>query len=100
METGHQATVRMGKKGEVGKAGGLYNLESDIGERTDLAAQHPDIIKKLTSLAEKMEAEIGGKPPRARRPAGTVESPKPLYPMIEQPGKTDPTNRSKNRRLP
>jgi arylsulfatase A len=89
-----------GKKGEVGKAGSLYNLEADVGERTDVAAQHPHIIKKLTSLAEKMEAEIGGKTPRARRPAGTVEAPKPLYPMIEQSGKTDPKNHPKNRRLP
>jgi len=64
----------------------LYNLDQDIGEQTDLAAQHPDIVARLTALAQKMEAEIGGKAPSARRPAGHVEHPKPLYPMSE-PGK-------------
>ena len=59
----------------------LYNLDQDIGEQTDLAAQHPDIVARLSALAKKMDAEIGGKAPTARRPAGEVANPKPLYPI-------------------
>jgi hypothetical protein len=41
----------------------------------------------LAALAEKMNAEIGGKSPRARRPAGVVANPKPLYPIDDDPPK-------------
>ncbi|MBE2284726.1 MAG: sulfatase-like hydrolase/transferase [Prosthecobacter sp.] len=58
----------------------LYNLDQEIGERTNLAAQHPDIVAKLTSLAATMTAEIGGNAPKSRRPAGEVENPVTLYP--------------------
>jgi len=37
----------------------LYDLENDISETTDLAALHPDIVKQLQSLAEKMRADLG-----------------------------------------
>lgn len=30
----------------------LYNLDNDIGEEKDLAAQHPDIVKKLASFMD------------------------------------------------
>jgi arylsulfatase A-like enzyme len=63
----------------------LYNLDQDIGERTNLAAQHPDIVAKLTALAEKMNAEIGGNEPKNRRPAGEVENPVTLYPSSDKP---------------
>lgn len=58
----------------------LYNLDAEIGEQTNLAAKHPDIVAKLQVLAEKMSAEIGGEKPTSRRPAGRVENPKTLYP--------------------
>ncbi len=57
----------------------LYNLEEDLGERHDVAAEHPDLVAKLKALAEKMAAEVGGKEPKARRPAGEVAEPKLLY---------------------
>jgi arylsulfatase A len=63
----------------------LYNLDTEIGEQTNLADKHPDIVAKLTSLADKMNAEIGGKEPKARRPAGEVENPVTLYPTSEAP---------------
>ena len=63
-----------------GKAPRLYNLDAEIGEKTNLADKHPDIVAKLQALADKMGAEIGGKEPTARRPAGVVENPKALYP--------------------
>ena len=58
----------------------LYNLDQEIGEQTNLAAKHPDIVAKLQDLAAKKTGEIGGKEPTARRPAGVVEKPKTLYP--------------------
>ncbi|HND50874.1 MAG TPA: sulfatase [Pirellulaceae bacterium] len=58
----------------------LYNLDQEIGEKTDLSAKHPEIVLKLTGLAEKMAAEIGGNAPKSRRPAGEVDQPKTLYP--------------------
>ncbi len=58
----------------------LYNLDAEIGEQTNVAAAHPEIVAKLTALADKMMAEIGGPAPTARRPAGKVENPKMLYP--------------------
>jgi len=61
----------------------LYDLDAEIGEQTDVAAQHPDVVAKLKALADKMAAEIGGKTPAARRPAGEVKAAKTLYPTID-----------------
>lgn len=58
----------------------LYNLDDEIDEKTNLAEQHPDIVAKLQALASHMSAEIGGKNPTARRPAGQVDNPVMLYP--------------------
>jgi len=63
----------------------LYNLDQEIGEHTNVAAQHPDIVAKLTALADAMISEIGGNEPKARRPAGEVENPVTLYPTSEKP---------------
>jgi len=63
----------------------LYNLDQEIGERTNLAAQHPDIVAKLTALADAMTAKIGGNEPKSRRPPGEVESPVTLYPTSDKP---------------
>lgn len=57
----------------------LYNLDEEIGERTNLAAQHPEVVERLQALAKAMGAEIGGTTPTARRPAGEVEAPTMLY---------------------
>ena len=64
-----------------GKTPRLYNLDAEIGERTNVADQHPEIVQRLQALAVAMEAEIGGKEPKARRSAGVVKDPKTLYPM-------------------
>jgi arylsulfatase A-like enzyme len=63
----------------------LYNLDAEISEQTNLAEKHPDVVAKLQALAEKKTAEIGGKEPAARRPAGLVENPKTLYPTDDAP---------------
>ena len=37
----------------------LYDLAADIGESKDVAAQHPEVVKRLTKLADEMRAELG-----------------------------------------
>ena len=37
----------------------LFNLEADIGERNNVAAQHPQTIARLSALAEKARTDIG-----------------------------------------
>jgi len=61
----------------------LYDLDADIGEQTDVAAQHPEVVARLKALADKMAAEIGGKTPTARRPAGEVKDAKTLYHTVD-----------------
>ena len=47
--------IRMGNWKAVGKPGtlALYDLSTDIGERHDLAAKHPEIVSTLSGLMEK-----------------------------------------------
>lgn len=70
----------------------LVDLQNDLGETTDVSAQHPDVVNRLLALAESMRSDLGdfdrvGKnmrffdpleerpssppvpPPRQRRPA-------------------------------
>jgi arylsulfatase A-like enzyme len=56
------------KKDEVA-APSLFNLADDPGEKTDLAARHPDVVARLRAEAAQREAEIT----RNKRPAGTIE---------------------------
>ena len=44
-------------RGEIGLA--LFDLENDIGETTDVAAQHPDVVNRLQELADKMRYQLG-----------------------------------------
>ncbi len=37
----------------------LFNLRDDIGERTNVADQHPDIVTRLQNLAEKARNDLG-----------------------------------------
>ena len=64
----------------------LYNLESDIGESNDVADANPEVVKRLRSLAEAMDKDLGvdGVGPGVR-PLGRVENPQPL---IGHDGKT------------
>jgi arylsulfatase A-like enzyme len=74
----------MGKQAAKVPAGlRLYDLDAEIGEQTDVAAQYPEVVAKLKALADKMAAEIGGKTPTARRPAGEVKGAKTLYPTTD-----------------
>ena len=73
----------MGKRAKTPPGLRLYDLDTEIGEQTDVAAQHPEIVAKLKALADKMSSEIGGKTPTSRRPAGEVKGAKTLYPTID-----------------
>jgi arylsulfatase A len=65
----------------------LYNLDDEIGEITNVAETHPDVVARLQKLADDMIADIGsGKPGPGVRPAGSVENPVTLYPT--QPRKS------------
>ena len=61
----------------------LYNLDSDIGELTDVAAQHPDIVARLQRLIAQMDADLGatGIGPGVREP-DHVEKPQPLMKRV------------------
>lgn len=63
----------------------LYNLDTDIGEMTNVANKNPKVVEELKGLLTKMNAEIGGQKPTARRSAGVVTNPKMLYPTEEPP---------------
>jgi len=57
----------------------LFNLNTDIGESKDVAAQHPEVIARLEKLIEKMDADLGasGIGPGCR-PLGKVVNAQPL----------------------
>ncbi len=86
----HQADGMGQAKGPAGKGAGkaaaaqtftplLFNLDSDIGETTDVAAKNPDVVKRLMEYVAKMDADLGAKElGPGVRPCGRVENPKPL----------------------
>jgi len=37
----------------------LFDLENDVGETTDVAEAHPDVVAKIKALADGMRAELG-----------------------------------------
>lgn len=54
----------------------LFDLEADPGETRDVAAVHPDIVKRLEGLAEKAREDLGDsslkRPGRGVRPPGRL----------------------------
>ncbi len=57
----------------------LFNLDADIGETTDVAARHPDVVRRLQGYIEKMDGDLGvtGRGPGVRA-SGVVNQPQPL----------------------
>ena len=37
----------------------LYNLDADLSERTDVAGQNPDVVRRLQMLADRMRDDLG-----------------------------------------
>ena len=60
---------------EIGLA--LFDLENDIGESRDVAAEHPEVVARLTAMADAMRARLGdsltGVAGSENRPPGRVE---------------------------
>ena len=50
----------------------LFDLEKDVGEKVNVAAAHPGVVKRLQGLAEEMRKELGdtGRPGSGIRPVG------------------------------
>ncbi|MEC5126807.1 sulfatase [Verrucomicrobiales bacterium BCK34] len=80
------------KPEDLQRGGRLYNLDEEIEEVTDLAAVHPDVVARLQKLADAMTLEME----TAKRPAGLVENPVPLYPSLprakKKKGPSKPVN--------
>ncbi len=60
------------------KAPELYDLESDISETTDIADQHPDVVKRLLVVAEEARSDLGDtltkRKPTGARPVGKLRA--------------------------
>ncbi|MEZ6059264.1 MAG: sulfatase [Planctomycetaceae bacterium] len=57
---------------EIGLA--LFDMEADAGETTNVASDHPDVVARLSKLADSMRQELGdeGIPGTGQRPAGQL----------------------------
>jgi len=53
----------------------LFDLEADLAESKDLSAEHPDVVRRLTALADKARADLGdvGRAGAGQREAGWVD---------------------------
>jgi arylsulfatase A-like enzyme len=60
----------------------LYDLEADIGETTNLAGQHPEIVEQLKQKLQACREDIGDECTNTEgenvRPIGRADNPKPL----------------------
>ncbi len=67
----------------------LYDLETDIGERHNLADKHPAVVKRLLRLADPIRCDLGDGPVRGPgcRPAGRVRQPTPRLLQRAGPGR-------------
>lgn len=53
----------------------LFDLETDIGETTNVADQHPKVVDRLSALADKMRADLGdqNQPGSGMRKPGKIQ---------------------------
>lgn len=91
---------------EKGKAGqrpvglALFHLESDLGEKTNVAEANPEVVKELQTLAAAMDADLGAKADSLGpgvRPLGRVENP---LPFLDHEGKVRPDAVGEKGRFP
>ncbi len=57
-------------------SGELYNLEKDLAEQTDVAADHPGDVARLRQLLREFETDLT----QNSRPVGVAENPRTLVP--------------------
>lgn len=74
----------------------LVNLETDLGETTDVSAQHPEVVQRLLTLAEEMREDLGdydrvGKNMRFF----DLDGPRPDVPPIPEEHKPHGNNQNK-----
>ena len=48
-----------GKYKEVDVPLALYDLVADVGETTDVASAHPDVVQRLLDVAERAREDLG-----------------------------------------
>ena len=65
----------------------LFNVRDDVSETREVSADHADVVRRLTALANTARADLGDidLPGRAQRPAGHVPNPVPLLPPLPLP---------------
>ncbi|MCF7973622.1 MAG: sulfatase [Phycisphaerae bacterium] len=58
----------------------LYDLETDVAETINVIDQHPEVVERLTALAQKARADIGDYQVKGsgQRESGMVEEARPL----------------------
>jgi arylsulfatase A-like enzyme len=44
----------------------LYDLETDLGEKTNVAERHPEVVRRLQALADRARADLGDVLPKAK----------------------------------
>ncbi|MBN1591308.1 MAG: sulfatase [Pirellulales bacterium] len=54
----------------------LYDLGNDLGEKNDVAAEHPEVVERLSGYAAEFEKDLAAH----GRPAAWIDHPKPLLP--------------------
>jgi arylsulfatase A-like enzyme len=81
----HEYRTLAGPPGKDGQPGpykqartelALYDLKTDVGEAKNVAADHPDVVARLTALAEQAREDLGDsltkREGKNRRPAGRL----------------------------
>ena len=64
----------------------LYDLETDVGETTNVANRHPEVVERLGELARRAREDLGdvGREGKGQRPAGMVKNPTPRLKSSQQ----------------
>ena len=77
----------------------LYDLDQDVGEKTDRAKDHPEVVRRLQALLAKARADLGDGAKRGAncRPVGVASDPRTILP---RPGKTGPAAHAPGRPAP
>jgi arylsulfatase A-like enzyme len=69
--------LTLGAKKPPAQALRLFDVRADVGEQHEAAAEHPDVVKSLLTLAEGARADLGdlNRPGAGQRAPGHVDAP-------------------------